>query len=752
MSRPFVRRHFTTLGLVAAASVGAFALFVVDRGSVTTQEAELRKTNLLPSYKLEDIRSITFTNRGKTAVMKLGPPSPAGQRLWEVTLGGAVHTANQQSIDQLLGTLEYATYERRVSDDAKDENNFGFDKPATTVIVEMGSQTYRVAVGGVAPTPKDGRYCESPAGTFVITAQLAAALDMVPEAFRTRTFVPYLSIDLAKLRVDGEGGNKPFVKASWSGGRGAGFRFEGGTPEGTVRVNAALFDKLLGALGAMLAESFLSDEEAEKALQKRITLTMVPRDSKKPQAVIDIGGVCPGKEEQVVAVRREPTRTSACIPKTVLETLVLPAKDYVDLSVVGAPFDEVTEIAVTRGDKTIEIARKEAAWHMRKPADRKVSPDAGNALATDLTNLDGTALVTGAPKDFGLEPPAATLRITSLVPTFTAENGSIERIETVLVSAPRGEVAYVQRSEDGSILEIPAEKLRTLSPSEAVLRDAEVLQIPKEQVRSLSLSAQTSGAVRTQKLTRGDEGWTFAEPPTAGATPDTALLADLVDAVVNLRAVRWVAEKNDGTFGLEKPRFVIEMTVRENDAAPVQTLRIELGGAATDGMFGVMSRDAAVFVAPPSLTDLLDLWLINRQSLVIEAPLLVRVEAEAKGGKKLVAERSGDVWKTEGGNDAAVATTLRNAVAGLVAEGVVGIGAPDKSFGFDAPRLVMKVVAEPPQGAPKGTARKTTRLTFGAFDSYRGARIVYVRKEGLDVTFAVAQGDLRELFSAAGVP
>jgi len=61
------------------------------------------------------------------------------------------------------------------------------------------------------------------------------------------------------------------------------------------------------------------------------------------------------------------------------------------------------------------------------------------------------------------------------------------------------------------------------------------------------------------------------------------------------------------------------------------------------------------------------------------------------------------------------------------------------------------VLAEPEQGAPRGAPRRTFRIAFGAGDSFHGTSIVYARRDGLDVTFAIAQGKVRALLDAAGV-
>ena len=743
----FVRRHLVTTVLVALATAGAVAVFVVDRGNVTTQESEYRKKNLVPAWRPDDIRSITITNRGKTAKVSLGAPTDAGQRLWEVEVDGGRFLANQQRVDQLLGTLEYATYERRVSKDAVSEGELGLGSPATVVTVEMGPKTYRVAVGGAAPTPKDARYCEAEGGIHVITAQLAAALDMRPEELRSRTFVPYLSTELRGLSADGEGGARRFARATWSGSRGAGFRFDGSTPEGDVRAEAEAIDRLLGALGSLQAETFLADDEADEALSKRVTLTLLPRDEKQPKGVIEVGGACPGKDDLVVAVRREPSRTSACVPKTVMEALTAPASEYVDLHVIGARPDEVSELTVTQSGKTIEIARLGAGWHMRKPAERKVSGAAGNELVNGLTALVATKIVTGTPKDLGLEPPRATLRVESSVPALGTGGADLERVETIEIGAPQGDVVHARRLEDGAILAFPADKVAALMPSEVVLRDAAVLDLPRDQVRALTVQA---GGGRVQRLARGSSGWTFSEGKVAGLAPDVGFVEDIVDTLATLEAVRWVAEKDDGTFGLDRPRFTLELKVAENETAAGKVVRVELGAATKDGVFARVGDDPAVFVAPRLLEEAAGRWLFDRQALVVDEGALVRVEAAGEGGKPLVAERTGDAWTSASGPE--VAATLRAAVTGLVTEGVVATGRPDKSFGLDKPRLVLTVVADPEQGAPKGAPRRKRKISFGAGDSFRGTSVVYARRDDIDATFAVPLGKVRALFEAAGVP
>jgi hypothetical protein len=467
--------------------------------------------------------------------------------------------------------------------------------------------------------------------------------------------------------------------------------------------------------------------------------------------VIEVGGACPGKDDQVVAVRREPTRTSACVPVAVLDALTRPASDYVDLSIVGARSDELDEVRIVDGKREIEIARMGDGWHMRKPSDRKVGADPGKAFADALTSLDAAKIVTGTPKDLGLDPPVATVRATSAAPGSAPDGGTLDRVETVEIGKAQGDVVHVRRLEDGAILELAADKVPVLTPSEVVLRDADVLEIARDQLRTLSVQVASAQGARAQRLTRTGSGWSYVEPKIEGLSADSGLVEDVADALVGLKAVRWVAPKDDGTFGLEKPRVVIEAKVAENDTAPGKMVRVEIGAEASDGVFARTSDDPAVFVAPIAIVQATSGWLFDRQALVIDPSAIVRVEAAVPGGKKLAAERAGDAWKLVTGDGADAAATLRNVVARLIAERVVSTGAPDRAQGLDKPRLVLTVVADPEPGSAKGAARRTFKIAFGAGDSVGGTSVVYARREGLDATFAIAQGKVRALFDAAGV-
>jgi hypothetical protein len=99
---------------------------------------------------------------------------------------------------------------------------------------------------------------------------------------------------------------------------------------------------------------------------------------------------------------------------------------------------------------------------------------------------------------------------------------------------------------------------------------------------------------------------------------------------------------------------------------------------------------------------------------------------------------------------------VREAFSQLLPEGAVSLGAPEASQGLAKPRLVVTLellpgrasVGSPP---PAGDKPLVTRLSFGAADAWQGTNVVYVRREGVDATFAVARARAQPLLDALGV-
>lgn len=778
-----LRRHATTLILVALAAAAAVVLLVLDRGAVSTDEAERRRKHLLEAWRPDEITELTVTMAfpagPETARLTRGEANDAGQRPWLVEIGGQRHPADEPTVDRLLGTLEFATAERRVSAEAVDAAALGLASPRLTIALAMGPRRERLLLGGDAPTPPGAVYAEvAGRGVFVVTKQLAAALDIPPDRFRSRSFVPYLPSELSGLTLEGDGGPRRFSRAPWGGGRGAGFRFAEGSPEGSgVRVSAPAMEGVLSALGRLQAEAFLSEEEAREAAASggpRVTLTLLPSDPSAKPGVIELGGACPDRPDHVVAVRREPTRAAACVPASALDPLTERASRFVDLALVGAPLDEVAEVKLSVGERgeggarSLELARAGSEWHLRAPEDRPVPTETGRALVQAILDVRATRLLPSAsdPRALGLDPPRATLRVLSTPPASAGEGEPLERIETLEIGAEQAGVVHVRRLEDGAIAEIPTAAAGALLPSAISLRSMEVFDFAPDQVGALRV--ERPGLVQRLRRT-GDGAWQLVEPTGEGLAADGALADELAEQLGGLKAERWVAPDAGQGYGLAAPRLVVEAEltaapgpVGAGDAA-ARSARVELGARAGAGSFARAGEGAPVFVAPPALEDAAGRLLLRRDVFAVAPEDIARVTLTPAGGKPVVAEASPGGFTLTGAADQATATAtaaaVRDALADLRAEGAVALGKPAPHHGLSPPRLRITVDLARPQpapaagggaGAPRSPGGSFT-IAMGAGDAFRGTNVVYARRDGVDAVYAIAQSRVRPLLEAAGV-
>jgi len=738
-------KHATTIALSALALGAAVSVLWLDRDRVTTTEAETRKKNLFEAYRPDDITELTLASSGTTARLVRGALDDAGQRRWQVEIDGARYPADERAADQIVSALEMGTAERWVPQAAVDQRGFALDPGRSAITVIMGRLTLRLRVGGPAPSPEGGRYAEVEGrGVAVITRELAAALEIDPTALRSRTLLPYAESDVTALSIlEAFGPTRSFSRASGAGsGHGAGFRIDGPAPQGNARVNAAAMEKIWGTLGALEADPYLDRTTAEKAFARRITLQLTPRDATKKRAILDLGGPCPDRPDSVIALRIEPDRAAACVAAGLLDDLLTPVASLVDRRLIGATADQVTEVKIETAGHTLDLARQGPQWHLRAPEDRSVDADAGRAFLEALLAVEGDSF---APRDQHAVP-RATVRVISLVPTASADGGDDERSETLEIFPEHDGLVPVRRVEDGAVLLVPKDRASTLFPDVAALRSRKVFDEPLESVRALRVEA--GGHV--QRFQRDANGaFTLQEPRGEGLVADGILAGDVAAILGSLSVDRWIGA-DTGTYGLDHPRLIIEAEIDgAKDGGPGRSIRVALGAPSSSGSFARAGNDPTVFLAPRSLEEAADRWLLDRTTTAITPETLARATLTSEGGKRLVIERSGDVLRVAGVPADPVSTaraaTIRDALSELTAEGAVSVGPAEKAQGFDKPRLDVLI-----DRAAVGTSDKVppVRLRFGAADSFKGVSVIYVRRDGVAATWAVAQGKVRALLDA----
>lgn len=727
MAKP--RSQLVNLALVALA-LGLVVAVVVTSGKVTTSEQDARSFNLLPSYREDDVSRITLEKDGTKLVLERASSGDAGDTTWNLK-EPVQEEADAYAVDKLLGSLEFARVVRRIKPEEVNRNAFGLDAPSWKMRIDMGSIHYTLSLGKNAASPPEARYLELAAenaptsGVVIIGPDLVKELDIDSGALRGRQMLPYTSSVLERIVITGSDGSTKKLK-SLPNDR---WRFDG--MQSDVRVNRDAFGAVLLQFARTKADHFLEIEQGKAALgtSQLVRLELFPKDGSKPKAVIEVGGKCPKSENDVVAVRREPDPVAACVAKSVLPGLDTPTDDLVDRTLFSLHKDEVESLSIERGDAKLALDRKESGFVMRAPVKGDVELDAGNARLEAIVSAVGQIMPNPKLDALGLVPPSGKV-------TLKSSADSDEKVEEEVLELGKRDKdgrLVVRRVVDGTVLELDAGTARALEADSILVRSRKIFDFSAADFREL----EVKGKALHQKLHREPSGALVLDVP-KGADEDSGLCSAMVDELGALTAERWVAEHDDGSFGLADPELSLKLSFSAGDAG-VKNHELVIGAITTGGAFAKLAGEPGVFVMPRRAFDAVSTLALDRGPFIVTPDVATRVELE-RNGKKLVLEKQGDrLVRSEGvevtpGRVSEMADTL----LALRAEAAVHLGPAKPSEGFGSPELSV-VVAR---------SDKPQHFRIGAGDSWRGTSVYYARAEGVDATFVIAKSKVRVLLDA----
>ena len=701
-----VPKHATSIGLVVLAlGLGGYVWWI-DRDTISDSERSARSRNVFPAYRRDAVERIEIVGDGETLVLERDVAHEGGDATWRISKPEP-QGADTDAVDKLLGTLEFATYARKVESGAVT----GFEAPRLRGTMVMGKVTYRFVLGGSAPTPEGASYFRLEGeGDYVVTKELTDALLKKAAAYRSRNVVPYLSIDLSRLELKSD-------KESWAITRTdeIAFRLEGDE----LRAARETLDKVWSAFADMRAEGFLSDADAAHATEHpAFTITMTPKDASRPKGELVVGGPCPNLPDDVVVVRKSPTPLAACVPKIVLVGLGTPKASLLDTKLFLARPDEAEEVVLEPLDGKgvrVEIARKGSGWHERAPVARELAGD-----EVDMANTLVGALTRGLGTDARAIDPKEPFTPKSRAKIVRFENQGEEVVE--LGTDAKG-AFVVHRLMDHARISLSADLARRMAPSQIALRGRSVLSPPLE---SKDVTALSTRCGVPQELTRGPGGFVLSLP--TGYSGDGASALDLVDGVTRAAAEAWIAEADDGSFGLGA-----DCTLTLTAGARVVKLRF-----GRDGEGGVYAQvddkgvASPVFVLAHPYREAAARILVDRSPLALDPSkasdiTLVRDKtrvALVRVADKLVAADGG----LAGGPDALV-----TALGSLRADEVVRLGEADPDEGFAQPSLELTATVSGDAGP------RRVHIIFGRATVRRNQPMYFARVDGTHATFVVVR-------------
>jgi hypothetical protein len=658
---PTLRKNFANVALVAAAVV--FGLWVWStRGSITDTERDMRKNNVFPAFRRDEIAKIELHGEKGDVVLERADGGDA----W--MLASPTERADSHAVDGLIGAFEFATRIRSAPDDAP-----GLGKPRVRGTLSMGRVSYSFVLGDPAPTPPGAAYFRLEGeGASVVSADLAKSLLDDVATYRNRTVVPYLSIELARMEIrDGQGKGFTIERID-----DVAFRL----PDAGVRASRDALDTIWLALAEMRASSFLTDEEADRASKPELTIKMAPRDGARTPGELTIGGPCPNHADDTVLVRKTPTRTNACVPGGLIARLRASPVDLADRRLFVTRLDEVESIRIAAlpSGLAIDLARKGNGWTLRAPETRDLASDEADmatALIGSILHGEGTFAAI----------PGGTFTPSSRVTVVRAESHAEEIVES------DGKVLH--RLQDVTSSTLAAELARKLKPSLVALRGRAVWSPSVEGQNYAGLALHCDGI--DQELGR-EISWSYKIP--AGMPADEAAALDVADAIARVKAEAWIAEQDDGSFGFEKKSCSGALTVTSDAGA--RTVKLSFGRETESGVFAHVEGQAPILVVSRAVRDAMTRLLVDRGALAIDTAKLSSVELR-RGGKSVVLS----------GADA-------DALAQLRADDVVHFGPPIADEGFADPTLEIRASGAKDARIHVGraTLRRDQKMYFARID------------------------------------
>ena len=714
-------RAVTPIALILlAAAVTAYAYFV-DRTKVSDSDRAARSNQVFPSFRIDAVRRVELVQGPDRLVLERAADEPSP---WTLT-SPRQEKADASAVDALLRELEQAKRVRKVPNGEA----AGLDAPRVRGRVSVGPLEYSFALGADARQPHGAAYARVDGeGAFVVDEAFKAQLLRASDSYRDRTLVPYRESEVARLEVTGGGGGLVLERV------GATFRI-GGT--NGLRASRAAVDRIFGALAETRAELFTDDWLADRATADAPrTVTVMPSDPKRPRVRLLIGGPCPNAETEVVVVRTEPARTCACVARGAVEAFETTAGALVDKGPLFARADEIEEVrleAVPSGGPRVELVRRGTGWHERAPEDRDLAHDEVDSANVIVAAMTGAQAVEA-------RLPTARDSFTATVRASIVRTGS-SASESIEIAPPDKEgVSLARRLDDGAILRLARAVARRFEPHPVALRARPAWTAPFDAAQVESVEDSCGPVLERLELHEGR--WTMRTP--AGFAADIASTIDLVDAFVRAKADQWLAENDDGTFGLGGGCAVTLTLAPVGTAGPSKRAGIVFGAEGEGGVYARTLESPAVFLAPWSLLAVARHPAIDRSRLRFEVGELSRVTLARGRAQIALTNVDGRLVRDPlEANDADANDKLAAALAGLYATTALHPGRPARDEGFERPSLEIDALSRSDAGE-----MHETRIAIGAPGRDGPSEIYFARAAGIDATFAVPRHTVDDLLKA----
>jgi hypothetical protein len=353
---------------------------------------------------------------------------------------------------------------------------------------------------------------------------------------------------------------------------------------------------------------------------------------------------------------------------------------------------DVEAVSIKRGTETVRLKRTADGWAMLEPIKTRADRGVINEVVTSFVTLRKDREIDpnpSKPADFGLEPPAAEVRL--------EVKGRAEPLTLLLGGKnPTGVWVYAREGAKPSVFTVGEIALRDATRETADLRDRAVLAFDRKSVSQIELEFEGD---RMSVVAQQSGTWRLVKP---GPYPaDAELIAEFLDKLNAARVKEFVADapKSLAPWGLDRPARVTLWIGRDKQRV-AKTVLFGRRDAAKKGVYVMRPDEPSVALVGEELwTAFPKTAAILRDKVVLAFAYdkAARIELEsAQGTVKLARDGSG--WKITAPErlkaDPAAVNSLLWAVRDLRAGGFLGETAADIPRWIPKPDVTMRIWEE----------------------------------------------------------
>ena len=571
----------TTLTLVAIATGLASFIYLLDRRVPRRQSHEAGAFNVV-DLDLGTIHHLLIQN-GESKVELTR--NEAG---W-VMQQPLSDRADTPLIEQLLDSLALLRCEDELADLGRGEQRkqrlreFGLFKPKLHLRIDGAARSWDLSFG--SDTAVEGRTYLRVQGkepVYVVSSAPKDFLTRKPDDFRDHRLTPFLTAQIDRIELHLSGGLMVLhrTRDDWEMDR----------PIRARASNSRLSD-LLARINGVPIEGFadINHEAMGELSGQAQTLTLGSGDQ---QVELAFDGDRP-PDRQLVAISDRPG--AFLVAQGVSRTLDVHPNDLRDRKVARFNPDLVDRISISSGQQTFTIARREDQWVFADDQ-RPVNPEAVNRLIQQVTSQDVEAFVADAAVDlarYGLEPPEQKIAFSSYASENTAESNAGEApLCTLLLGKSDNGATYARLAEEPFVFSIGDAALAGWPVNREQFQSLDLIQVQRTDLAEVTLQRPGEPLIR---LTRDATGQ-WQRDGLAGPAADAARIQAFLNALVTLRAQRWLAPS--AVPENQMPMLTITLRLRGPAAGEHDSITLQLGSPATAGgaHYGTISNLSGTFL------------------------------------------------------------------------------------------------------------------------------------------------------------